>query len=735
MKAFGKILGLVLLGLLLILVALGFALTHFFDPNDYKEEIQGIARDKANLQLDLRGDIGWSLFPWLGIELHDATLASVSTPDRPFANLQMIGLSVRVLPLLRKEVEMSDIRVQGLDLTLQRDENGVANWENVGRPAQTSSSEQDAATASSEPSPQEPAARRGSPMKLDIDSLTVRDSRVDYHDVRSGQQFAAEGIEITTGAIREGAAIPLKLSAHISTAKPVVRAQTQLEGELRFDRALERYQLDNATLSGDASGEPFNGKAVTYSTQGQLLVDRAAQVAEWTNMKLSVNQLRTLGDVRVRQMENDPQIEGAISVAELDLRAFLDSVGIELPKMAAADALSRVELTTRLQGTANSVALNDLKASVDGSTFTGSVAVPDLKAQSLRVQLKADRLDADRYLPPEETSDVQKQRQASVAESAGAAGTTPLPETPTTHAWSEAPVLPIDRLRTLSAQAALDIGQLTLKKIPMEGVVLRANANRGDLQLETLRGMVDGGTVHANARIDVRPALPQLSFKATTSAVPVEPFLKKENQPSPVTGALDLNLAFTSSGNSERAWIEALNGNGSFLLNQGVLVDANLEQQLCRGIALLNRERLTTDPRSKDTPFRELKGSLSVKNGVATNPDLRARIPGLTVNGGGDLDLHVLGMDYRIGIVIDGDQREMPDPACTVNERYTGIEWPLRCRGPVELGAKACRIDQDGMGKIAARLAGDKIGEKIDDKLKDKVSPEIRDALKGLFNR
>lgn len=63
MKAFGKILGLVLLGLLLIIVALGFALTHLFDPNDYKEEIRQIARDKAHIELTLNGDIGWSLFP------------------------------------------------------------------------------------------------------------------------------------------------------------------------------------------------------------------------------------------------------------------------------------------------------------------------------------------------------------------------------------------------------------------------------------------------------------------------------------------------------------------------------------------------------------------------------------------------------------------------------------------------------------------------------------------------
>jgi len=166
-----------------------------------------------------------------------------------------------------------------------------------------------------------------------------------------------------------------------------------------------------------------------------------------------------------------------------------------------------------------------------------------------------------------------------------------------------------------------------------------------------------------------------------------------------------------------------------------VLVDANLEQQLCRAIATLNRKPLSSEPRSKDTPFRELKGNLTLRNGVASNPDLKASIPGLTVNGDGDVDLRVLGMDYRVGIVIEGDKGAMPDPACQVNERYVGIEWPLRCRGPLELGAKACRFDNDALGKIAARLAGERLNEKIEEKLGDKVSPELKDALKGLFKR
>ncbi len=43
MKSFSKLIGLLLLGLLLLLVAAGFALTHFFDPNDYKDEIRELA--------------------------------------------------------------------------------------------------------------------------------------------------------------------------------------------------------------------------------------------------------------------------------------------------------------------------------------------------------------------------------------------------------------------------------------------------------------------------------------------------------------------------------------------------------------------------------------------------------------------------------------------------------------------------------------------------------------------
>jgi AsmA protein len=258
MKAFGKILGLFILGLLLIIVALGFALTHLFDPNDYKDEIRKLVRDRAHVELTLNGDIGWSLFPWLGLELHDASVATLSEPTKPFADLQMLGLSVRVLPLLRKEVQMSDVRVEGLNLMLTRDESGHGNWEDIGKaPTTAGNPAQPPAATEATPAADKPE-KAWQPLKLDIDSLTVNNARVEFNDIPKARQFTAESIQLSTGPVHNATDIPIKLTAFLSTNQPVVRTQTELTGKLRFDRALKRYQLDDMRLSGEAAGD--NGR-------------------------------------------------------------------------------------------------------------------------------------------------------------------------------------------------------------------------------------------------------------------------------------------------------------------------------------------------------------------------------------------------------------------------------------------------------------------------------------------
>jgi AsmA protein len=351
--------------------------------------------------------------------------------------------------------------------------------------------------------------------------------------------------------------------------------------------------------------------------------------------------------------------------------------------------------------------------------------------------LQGDQLNADLYLPPVEPK-APTERQAQVkqqTEQAGNSGTTALPDAPSKTAWSTEPQLPIEQLGKVNADFDLNFNELTISKFPIAQAKFKLLAKNGVINLNNLQGNLFNGEFKSSASIDSKAQQPLLTIKLNTHNIPVEKVLQTLDQEVTITGLLDLDTDLRTRGNSQQDWVNHLNGAVNFALHKGVLPDANLERQLCIGIATLNRKALGADTGSKDTPFNDLSGKLTIRDGIANNPNLRVAIPGLNVKGKGDIDLRVLSLDYYVGIIIEGDTHPMPDPACQVNKRYVGLEWPVRCRGPLELGAKACRIDQEGLGKIAATLAGEKLTEKLNEKLGEKVSPELKDALKGLFKR
>ena len=739
MKSFSKLIGLLLLGVLLLLVAAGFALTHFFDPNDYKDEIRELARKHANLELELNGDIGWSLFPWLGIEITDAKVASADTPDDPFADLRLLGLSVQVLPLLRKEIQMSDIRIDGLNLSLHRNLKGEGNWENIGKPsvARQTAPPADASTSST-PEPANPTQSAPSkPLKLDINSLIVNGARIDFHDEQSGQQFNIESVQLSTGAIRDREPIALKFSGFLANAKPLLRARIELTAKASIDQGLQRYLLDNVKLSGEVSGEPLNGKTANYTARGNLLYDQSANIARWDNLKLSVNQLKALGELQVAELDQQAQLSGALSIAAVNLQEFLNGVGIKLPEMADNKALNHFELNTQLQGTPNSLVLNDMTLKIDQTALTGSAGIQDFKMTLLYAHLIGDTLDADRYLPAVEKK-APTERQVEVKQQsaqAGIAGSSSLPVAPAHSAWSTEQMLPIERLGKVNADLNLAFDKLTINALQVSQAKLNMLASKGIIHLNNLQGKLFNGEFQTSASLNTKTPQPQLTLKHSTRNMPIEKVLQALDEEVMITGLLDNSMDLRSSGNSQQEWINNLNGSLDFAVHNGVLPGADLERQLCTGIATLNRKRLAPSTGNKDTPFNDLRGTLNIRNGIAHNPNLRAAIPGLAVKGQGDINLRVLSLDYYLGVLIQGDTQPMADPACQVNKRYKNIEWPVRCRGPLEMGAKSCRIDEDGLGKIAAGMVGDRINQKLQEKLGDKISPQLKDTLKSFFNR
>ena len=196
----------------------------------------------------------------------------------------------------------------------------------------------------------------------------------------------------------------------------VLRMRTELNGEI-VSTAPAAISYEDMKLTGEASGEPLQGKTMTFAAQGQLLVDKAANVAEWTGLKISANQLRALGELKVNDLDKTPQISGGLSIAQFDLAKFVDSIRQKLPAMAEG-SLSKVELASRVKGTPTSIALRDLNLKLDEGTFTGRIAVDDFARQSLLARAAQGRHLQRRPLPAAKIGRSQ-QRHASASGRSG----------------------------------------------------------------------------------------------------------------------------------------------------------------------------------------------------------------------------------------------------------------------------------------------------------------------------
>ena len=129
MKRLVKIL-LGLVGLVVVLLVLTAVLLRvIYDKEDLKAAIAGEVKRQTGRELTINGDLDFSVFPWLAVEVGDLTLSNAQGfPDLPFAEVGQARAGVALVPLFSKQISVDEITLDGLNLRLMVDANGRDNW-------------------------------------------------------------------------------------------------------------------------------------------------------------------------------------------------------------------------------------------------------------------------------------------------------------------------------------------------------------------------------------------------------------------------------------------------------------------------------------------------------------------------------------------------------------------------------------------------------------------------------
>ncbi len=348
-----KILAILLGALLALFIILAVTLTLVFDPNEYKGKISEAVKEKTGRELRIEGKLGWSFFPWIGIETGRMEFANApGFGKEPFARIDGAGAKVELLPLLRKQISIGTVFLDGLKLNLARNAAGKTNWDDLTASAKTEQ-------AAGKPSAGKETGVGG--MNINIKKVEIRRADVTWNDQTSGAHYAVNNLDLTTGNILGGKPADLHLSFDLVSGQPPVRARVDLKSRMNLD--LNAQTLDVASLT------------------------------------LALGDLGLNANFKGTRVLDAPAFEGTLDIPSFSPRALLNKLGTKV-ETADKNALDRLALKTKFSATTDSVELKDLAINLDDSRLSGSLAVRHFAKPDYRFDLALDQIDLDRYLPP-----------------------------------------------------------------------------------------------------------------------------------------------------------------------------------------------------------------------------------------------------------------------------------------------------------------------------------------------
>lgn len=705
------------------------------NPNDFKPQITAQVKKATGRELKLSGDINWSFYPWLGLNLGNTSLANAAGfGSEPLVEIDEVDIKVKLLPLLKKSLHAKQILIRGASLNLQKNAQGVDNWSDLaktGTPAEPS-----------------PAERPGSKpdLEIQINGLKITDAKLRYRDQQAGSDIRINPFNLSTGAIKIGK--PIELITDFVFTQDGIRVAADLSSTVIADPDNGSYELKNLKLTQTTQGDGLPEDGITSTQKLSLHANIKTQKLMIDPLSIELAGLALEGRLNVDQFIDHPNYSGQFSSNAFNPKELLTSLDIALPETSNKNAFNQASLAFDLDGTKTKLNLRALQATLDDSTLSGEFSLTDFATQAMRFNLNLDQLNVDDYMSP--------------------------PRTPNTSATdSEIPVtssdeitLPLALLRKLDIDGTAKIGKLQAQKLQFEDATVTLKAKNGEILIAPLTAKAYDGSAVISASLNAVSATPAYRLKVDLSGVRSEHILETLFGERYLSGAAGFKADITTSANTVSALQENLNGSFKAEFSDGTIQGSELSKKIneARNFwrKLAGKPAVTNDS-AKNTEFSSLKASGNIRNGIVTNQDLTIVAPIFQAKGDGKVDLPGKTINYTLSLADDGaagtTRTFLP---LQIKGSFDDLSFRLRVdsvlkdRAKLELDAKKAelkaKVDAEKF-KLKARLEEEKaekkaalkakaeakkaeIKEKVEEKKQDlekKLKDELKDKLKGIF--
>jgi len=657
-----------LAGIIALLVLAVAIISATFNPNDYKPLIIKLVQEKKQRTLTIEGDIKLAFWPKIGADLGKVSISEHKS-EQTFASIQGAKVSLALLPLLKKELVVDTIYINGAQANIIKYKDGTTNFD-------------DLLSKDEEESEQ---------IKFDVDGVKVTNSAVNYSDEGTGAKYALSKFNLTSGHIALAEPIDLATDFSATANQPAIAADIKLKGNFLADPEAKHFaakDLDasikgdllggkdvDITMSGDIDAKPetreflidslklalsgqFDGAKVTLDLNAPALV---AQKDEVTSKKITVNLNQekasdsfkaslVLADIKgspkalqssgisgeMSGTQGKRSINGKFSSP---FQGNLESLIFDLPKFAGnvdikdpaiPNGSAKVNFDLSLHADVKQEQVNSkFMMNVDNTKLNGQVAVANFKKPNIQFNLNADTLDLNKLLGAS-----NKKAEPKKADPAG-----------------QKPA-DLSALANLLLDGKINIGNIIYEKYRLSGLNVNIKADGEKLALSGLNVKFDDSQIKGGLGIS-HFSKPLYTFDLDIDQLNLDKYIIASDKPAETK-------ANTGDAPIDLSALKALNANGSIRIGKlryGKTKASNVRVDLkaANGIA-------TIAPLSANLYQGSMNGSLSVDarntpsiafkqdmKGIAIGPLLVDAINNDMLDGKGTLNVDVTASGNTVG--------------------------------------------------------------------------------------
>ena len=618
-----KFLGVLAGAVVALLGAVLLAVWLLVNPNAYKGKIAAAVRESTGRELKLPGDIKLSVIPWVALELGPASLGNPpGFSDEPFLSFSHAKLRVRLLPLLRRQLEIARVEVDGLDLRLRKNAAGRGNWQGV------------------EPEQPQPKSdldhTRSGPALESLANIRVANGRVTYEGV------TIEKLNLETGSLASDRHIPINLTFDASRVPSGEHLSLNAKFDLGQEAAQKPLRFSGVNVSGTLN-QPGDGRPAHWDLAApEIVVNVTEQTTAAPAFSLSYSGAHLTGNAQVTKFLDDLSIAGSVTLAPLVLREIEPRLGFSLPKTRDPKALSQLSATSGFAYDSKALTLTHLQMRLDDTQIQGNLKLLAGDMPGLQFELAVDQIDLDRYRTPEVGTSAPP---AAVDRSAKPG-----------EAWNASGTLTIKAAQF----ARLDLSNVRVTVVAKDKVV----------HLSPAEAQVDGGRFSGDITFDDHSGIPTLNVDEQLTGVDMTRLLANTAGRGRLSGRATLNLKATARGAGLDAMLKTLSGHLDANLADGALEGVDMGYELSVAQALIDKSAPSARANSGRTPFQAFKLSSQITNGVAETHDLTIASQALKVAGQGSANLATKGIDFKLMASVATAQARNTDIPLKVTGTY-----------------------------------------------------------------